>query len=82
MKIDRDLDAETFTKADLAQLYRARWNAELDLKSLKQTMRMEILRCKTPNWSAKKSGRTCSATTSVRHHGSGSQQAWPQSTLP
>jgi len=42
------LDAEAFTKADLAQLYRARWNAELDLRSLKQTMRMEILRCKTP----------------------------------
>jgi len=42
------LDAEVFMKADLAQLYRARWNAELDLRSLKQTMRMEILRCKTP----------------------------------
>ena len=42
------LDAEEFTKDDLAQLYRARWNAELDLRSLKQTMRMEILRCKTP----------------------------------
>jgi Transposase DDE domain len=42
------LDAEAFTKTDLAQLYRARWNAELDLRSLKQTMRMEILRCKTP----------------------------------
>ena len=36
------------TKDDLAQLYRARWNAELDLRSLKQTMQMEILRCKTP----------------------------------
>jgi hypothetical protein len=43
------LDAERFTKDDLAQLYRARWNAELDLRSLKQTMRMEILRCKTPD---------------------------------
>jgi IS4 transposase len=28
--------------------YRARWNAELDLRSLKQTMQMDILRCKTP----------------------------------
>jgi hypothetical protein len=42
------LDAVEFTKDDLAHLYRARWNAELDLRSLKQTMRMEILRCKTP----------------------------------
>jgi hypothetical protein len=36
------------TASDLAELYRARWNAELDLRSLKQTMQMDILRCKTP----------------------------------
>jgi hypothetical protein len=42
------LDADEFTKEDLAQLYRARWNAELDLRSLKQTLQMDILRCKTP----------------------------------
>ncbi len=29
-------------------MYRARWNAELNLKSLQQTMQMHILRCKTP----------------------------------
>jgi hypothetical protein len=43
------LDARTYTKDDLAQLYRARWNAELDLRSLKQTLQMDILRCKTPD---------------------------------
>ena len=42
------LDAEDVTASDLAELYRARWNAELDLRSLKQTMQMDILRCKTP----------------------------------
>jgi hypothetical protein len=42
------LGAEEFTKDDLAQLYRARWNAELDLRSLKRTMQMDVLRCKTP----------------------------------
>ena len=42
------LDAEEITKDDLAELYRARWNAELDLRSLKQTLQMDILRCKTP----------------------------------
>ena len=41
-------DAEEVTASDLASLYRARWNAELDLRSLKQTMQMDILRCKTP----------------------------------
>ena len=42
------LDAVKVTASDLAELYRARWNAELDLRSLKQTMQMDILRCKTP----------------------------------
>jgi hypothetical protein len=42
------LDADEFAKDDLAQLYRARWNAELDLRSLKQTLQMDVLRCKTP----------------------------------
>jgi IS4 transposase len=42
------LDAEEVTAGDLAELYRARWNAELDLRSLKQTLQMDVLRCKTP----------------------------------
>lgn len=42
------LDADGISKEDLAELYRARWNAELDLRSLKQTMQMDVLRCKTP----------------------------------
>jgi len=42
------LDAEGFTKEDIGALYRARWNVELDLRSLKQTLQMDILRCKTP----------------------------------
>ena len=43
------LDADAFTGEDLAQLYRARWNAELDLRSLKRTLQMDVLRCKTPD---------------------------------
>ena len=42
------LDVEEVSASDLAELYCARWNAELDLRSLKQTMQMDILRCKTP----------------------------------
>jgi len=42
------LDAEAVSVSDLAELYRARWNAELDLRSLKQTLQMDILRGKTP----------------------------------
>jgi hypothetical protein len=42
------LDERQFTRDDLAELYAARWHAELDLRSLKQTLQMDILRCKTP----------------------------------
>jgi hypothetical protein len=42
------LDADEFTVNDLAGLYRQRWNAELDLMSLKSVMQMDVLRCKTP----------------------------------
>lgn len=34
--------------ADLAEWYRARWNAELDLRSVKGTLGMDVLRCRTP----------------------------------
>jgi len=42
------LDPERTTRDDLATLYRARWNNELDLRSIKSTMQMHELRCKTP----------------------------------
>ena len=42
------LDANEFPKDDLAQLYRARWHGELDLRALKQALQMDVLRCKTP----------------------------------
>ena len=42
------LAVQVYSKEDLAGLYRARWHAELDLRSIKQTMQMDVLRCKTP----------------------------------
>jgi hypothetical protein len=42
------LDHQQTTREDLATLYRARWNNELDLRSIKSTMQMHHLRCKTP----------------------------------
>jgi len=41
-------DAQEVTLADLAALYRRRWQAELNLRSLKQTLQMDILRGKSP----------------------------------
>jgi hypothetical protein len=42
------LDPQQTSQEDLATLYRARWNNELDLRSIKCTMQMDRLRCKTP----------------------------------
>lgn len=41
-------DAKTYPLDDLAELYRHRWAAELDIRAIKITMGMDILRCKTP----------------------------------
>jgi len=41
-------DAATYTKNDIAELYRYRWLAELDIRAIKVTLGMDILRCKTP----------------------------------
>jgi hypothetical protein len=42
------LDADAVTREQLAELYRARWHAEVDLRSIKCAMQMDVLRCKTP----------------------------------
>jgi hypothetical protein len=41
-------DADTYTKDDLAELYHQRWLVELDIRTLKVTLGMDVLRCKTP----------------------------------
>ena len=43
------LDDIDYTKEDLAALFRRRWQAELNLRSLKTVMQMEHLRCKKPH---------------------------------
>jgi putative transposase len=40
---------EQYPAAELLSLYRRRWQAELDLRSLKQTMKMEHPSCQTPD---------------------------------
>jgi hypothetical protein len=42
------LDAEGHSREDVALLYRVRWWAELDLRALKQTLQMDVLRGMTP----------------------------------
>jgi hypothetical protein len=42
------LDAEHYTKDDVAELYHRRWLIELDIRSLKVTMGIDVLRCQSP----------------------------------
>jgi hypothetical protein len=41
-------DAQEYPPEELAEVYWQRWQAELDLRSIKETMQMGELRCKTP----------------------------------
>jgi len=41
-------DARAVPKAELGVLYRRRWHVELDLRCIKTTLGMEVLRCQTP----------------------------------
>ena len=43
------LDAEQYPAEEIALLYRRRWQAELNLRSLKIVLQMDHLRCKTPH---------------------------------
>jgi hypothetical protein len=42
------LDHHTYTASDILELYHERWHAEIDIRSIKTHMHMEILRCQTP----------------------------------
>lgn len=42
------LDSQAYPHEDIAELYAWRWHVELDLRSLKQSLKMDILTCKSP----------------------------------
>jgi hypothetical protein len=46
-------DHRRVSKDDLSQLYARRWNVELDLRNLKTTTGMDVLRCQTPEMNDK-----------------------------
>ena len=41
-------EAREYSPEEVAQLYRRRWLAELDLRTIKITLGMDVLRCRTP----------------------------------
>lgn len=42
------LDPEEYTLEEIAELYGFRWNVELDIRSIKQSLNLGHLRCKSP----------------------------------
>ena len=47
------LDDKQYSNTDIADLYHQRWHAELDIRSIKVTLGMEMIHCKTPAMSRK-----------------------------
>jgi hypothetical protein len=60
------LDAQKYLPEDLAEVYWQRWQAELDLRSIKETMQMGELRCKTPAMVRKEIWAHCLAYNLIR----------------
>jgi len=42
------IDEDEYSKEDIAQLYGFRWNSELDIRSIKQSLNLDHVRCKSP----------------------------------
>lgn len=42
------LNAEDYPRSEIVSLYLKRWNVELDFRSIKSIMKMDVLRCKSP----------------------------------
>jgi IS4 transposase len=60
------LDAQIYTRSSIAMLYRQRWHAELDLRSIKVVLGMDVLRSKSPEMVRKEIGMTLAAYNVVR----------------
>lgn len=46
-------DPKKYSKDDLKSCYKQRWNIELDIRNIKETMGMNILSCKSPEMAVK-----------------------------
>jgi len=42
------VDADEYSKEDIAELYGFRWNSELDIRSIKTSLNLGHVRCKSP----------------------------------
>ena len=59
-------DAQTYSTEDIAQLYGFRWNSELDIRAIKQSMNLGHVRCKSPKMVGKELWTTMLAYNLIR----------------
>jgi len=74
------LDAQEYAADDIAELYAERWHVELDIRTLKATLGMGELRCKTPFMVEKEIWTHILAYNLVRKVGA--QVAWEAKVSP
>ena len=60
-------DSMTYPAKDLAELYLRRWSVELFFRDQKTTLKMEILRCETPDMIRKELLMNLIAYNAIRH---------------
>ena len=61
------IDAVEYPAHEIADLYRQRWHSELDLRSIKCALHMDVLRCKTPDMIEKELAMHFVAYNLIRH---------------
>lgn len=60
------LDDIEYAKSDIAQLYGFRWNSELDIRAIKQSLNLDHVRCKSPEMVRKELWTTLLAYNLIR----------------
>lgn len=60
------LDPDEYSKEEIAALYGFRWNSELDIRSIKQTLGLDHVRCKSPSMVRKELWTTLLAYNLIR----------------
>jgi hypothetical protein len=59
-------DTKKYTRDDIAELYHKRWLVELDIRAIKCTLGMDVLRCKSPEMVRKEIWSCLLAYNSIR----------------
>lgn len=60
------VDSNEYSKEDVAELYGFRWHSELDIRSIKQALRLDHVRCKSPSMVRKELWTTLLAYNLIR----------------